>query len=209
MPSGADRNLLLGMLALQMRFVARDGLIGAMQAWTFDRDKPLGEILVERGLLMRLRLGLVEQLVAEHLADNGGDLERSLAAVGDVDRVSDALAGLGDAQIEASLVPLRRAAEHGHANEATIMLPPREVEAGRFEILRPHAQVDWASSSWPATTSSIARSRSRKSYPAMPTIRPAGSASFRKPRSPGGWNIRASCPSMAWASMPTVGRSTP
>lgn len=57
-----DRNLLFGILALQMEFVSRDQLIAAMHAWVLDKQKPLGEILVEqraladdaRGLLVRL-----------------------------------------------------------------------------------------------------------------------------------------------------------
>jgi hypothetical protein len=40
--SGADRNLLFGILALQLDFVQRDALIQAMHAWVLDRTKPLG-----------------------------------------------------------------------------------------------------------------------------------------------------------------------
>ena len=35
-----DRNLLFGILALQMDFISRDGLIGAMNAWVLQKDKP-------------------------------------------------------------------------------------------------------------------------------------------------------------------------
>ena len=40
LPSRADRNLLFGILALQMDFITRDGLVGAMQAWVFAKEKP-------------------------------------------------------------------------------------------------------------------------------------------------------------------------
>ena len=36
----ADRNLLFGILALQMDFIRRDDLIAAMHAWVLDKVKP-------------------------------------------------------------------------------------------------------------------------------------------------------------------------
>ena len=48
---GADRNLLFGILALQMDFVGRDALIAAMNAWVLDKSKRLGQILVEQQAL--------------------------------------------------------------------------------------------------------------------------------------------------------------
>ena len=44
--SSSDRNLLFGILALQMDFIGRDALVTAMNAWVLDKAKPLGEILV-------------------------------------------------------------------------------------------------------------------------------------------------------------------
>jgi hypothetical protein len=38
-PSGADRNLLFGILALQMDFVSRDGLIKGMNTWVLDKTR--------------------------------------------------------------------------------------------------------------------------------------------------------------------------
>ena len=43
-----DRNLLFGILAVQRDFITRDALI-AIQAWLLDKEKPWGQILVERG----------------------------------------------------------------------------------------------------------------------------------------------------------------
>ena len=47
----ADRNLLFGILALQMDFIGRDALVRAMNAWVLDKHKPLGEILVAQNTL--------------------------------------------------------------------------------------------------------------------------------------------------------------
>ena len=47
--SQVDRNLLFGILALQMDFITRDALIAAMNAWVLEKAKPLGQILAEQG----------------------------------------------------------------------------------------------------------------------------------------------------------------
>jgi len=49
--ANSDRNLLFGILALQMDFISRDALIAAMNAWIHDKTKPLGDILVEQQAL--------------------------------------------------------------------------------------------------------------------------------------------------------------
>ena len=46
-----DLNLLFGVLALQMDFIDRDALVGAMQAWVFAKDKTLGQILLDVALV--------------------------------------------------------------------------------------------------------------------------------------------------------------
>jgi hypothetical protein len=46
--SNADRNLLFGILALQMDFISRDALVAAMNAWVLEKSKPLGEFLREQ-----------------------------------------------------------------------------------------------------------------------------------------------------------------
>jgi hypothetical protein len=51
MPQTADRNLLLGILALQTDFITRDDLIAAMLAWSVAKNRPLEDILVDRGAL--------------------------------------------------------------------------------------------------------------------------------------------------------------
>src|SRR5437588_5871162 len=99
----ADRNLLFGILAVQMNFVGRDALIAAMHAWVLERSKPLGQILVEQRALSPSRQSLLEQLVDEHLAAHDGDAERSLAAVGGVGPIRDDLRPIPDLELHATL----------------------------------------------------------------------------------------------------------
>src|SRR5438128_8031712 len=77
----ADRNLLFGILALQMDFFGRDALIAAMNAWVLDKAKPLGQILLEQGQLSPERLQLLDALAGEHLKAHHNDPEQSLAAM--------------------------------------------------------------------------------------------------------------------------------
>src|SRR6516165_1107506 len=101
--SHADRNLLFGILAVQMSFVGRDALIAAMHAWVLERSRPLGRILVEQQALSPSRRSLLEQLVDEHLAAHGGDAEKSLAATGGLGAIRGELERAADPEILATL----------------------------------------------------------------------------------------------------------
>src|SRR5258708_2755328 len=99
----SDRNLLFGLLALQMDFLSRDQLIEAMNAWMVQKETPLGEILCSRGVLDPGDRGDIERLVARHIQRHGGDAQASLAAVRVEPAVRSALERLGDADLQASL----------------------------------------------------------------------------------------------------------
>jgi hypothetical protein len=71
-PPWAERNLLFGILALQMDFVSRDQLLAAMNAWVLDKARPLGQVLRDQGALAAGVYGLLEALVERHLARHGG-----------------------------------------------------------------------------------------------------------------------------------------
>src|SRR5206468_8322863 len=77
----SDRNLLFGILALQMDFITRDALVAAMNAWVLEKHRPLGEVLVERGALDPKFRALLEPMVAAHVERHGGDPAASLAAL--------------------------------------------------------------------------------------------------------------------------------
>jgi tRNA A-37 threonylcarbamoyl transferase component Bud32 len=125
---GADRNLLFGVLALQMDFVQRDALLAAMNAWVLDKARPLGQILVERQALRPDRRDLLEALVAQHLEVHGGDAEQSLAALG-VPPLRDGQNG--DLQATLSHVPA--------GPPSTVAYEPT-ADGGRYQVLRPHAR---------------------------------------------------------------------
>jgi len=140
--TAADRNLLFGILAVQMNFISRDALIAAMNAWVLDKHKPLGQILLDQNALAADTHQLLDALVQKHLDMHGGDAEKSLAAVSSVGSMRNELRQIDDADVQASLACVARdkAAEvDSFATRATSV--GQATSAGvRFRILRPHAK---------------------------------------------------------------------
>jgi hypothetical protein len=147
----ADRNLLLGVLALQMDFISRNALIAALHAWVCTKTTPLRQILLDQGALRGDTLALLEALVQKHL-EMHGDAIRSLAAVHSITAVRD------DPDLCRSLDHLRAASNEEEAFPTTqppavgqnegpgsYATPPPPLgtptSSGlRFRIVRPHAR---------------------------------------------------------------------
>jgi WD40 repeat protein/tRNA A-37 threonylcarbamoyl transferase component Bud32 len=106
----SDRNLLYSMLALQLNFVTRDALLSAMQAWVFDKGKPLGQILHEQGQLAAEHRQTLDQMVLEHFQGYDETLARP------------AFDSLADPE------------------QTQAYQPSTGANSGRYRILRPHAQ---------------------------------------------------------------------
>src|SRR5437763_1073719 len=97
---GSDRNLLFGILALQLDFISREALIAAMTAWTTAKGRPLGEILLEQNALTVERRALLEGLVREHLRQHGDDPQQSLATVSLTESVRRDLRQVTDSDVQ-------------------------------------------------------------------------------------------------------------
>jgi hypothetical protein len=132
----ADRNLLFGILALQMDFISREQLIAAMNAWVLDKGKALGDILVAQQALEPSRRALLGVLVEEHLRQHGNDPQQSLAAISSIRSVHAELAQIGDADVEHSLAHV--ASQYDPNTTVSLTTPAAAGE--RYRILRPHAQ---------------------------------------------------------------------
>jgi eukaryotic-like serine/threonine-protein kinase len=130
----ADRNLLFGILALQMDFITRDQLIAAMSAWALAKHRPLGEILVEQKALPPAKRDLLEPLVDQHVKDHGNDPQKSLAAVSSVSSIREQLKAVPDADVQVSL------GFFGINTDSTISHVESSGDASRYRILRPHAR---------------------------------------------------------------------
>jgi serine/threonine-protein kinase len=138
----ADRNLLFGILALQMDFVSRDGLVAAMNAWVLDKGKPLGQILCDQGAMRADNHALLNALVERHLEMHGNDPERSLAALSSVGSVRRDLEQVADADVQASLAHVSANRQDDTPPPVTLVSTVGEPTGSglRYSILRPHAK---------------------------------------------------------------------
>jgi hypothetical protein len=100
-----DRNLLFGLLALQIGLIDQDQLLAAFRAWSRDKARSLADHLAGRGDLDAEQRALIDSLVAQHLKKHGGSTEKSLAALIVGRSTHDSLAQAGGPDIEASLAP--------------------------------------------------------------------------------------------------------
>ena len=153
--SQSDRNVLFGVLALQMEFITQAGLIGALQAWTLQKSRPLGELLVELGQMSAEDRAALEPMVDRHVVRHGGSAEQSLAAISSVSEIAAELRELNDADLQHSLqhvegLESRQAGSMSgvNADEDPPQIQPTMLEtmqeeaqpAMRFQLLRPHAE---------------------------------------------------------------------
>jgi eukaryotic-like serine/threonine-protein kinase len=158
----ADRNLLFGVLAVQMGFVSRDQLVAAMAAWARDKSRPVGDILREQKVLAPDEQDLLDALVTKHLVRNGNDLGRCMASVGPAGPIAEALSAITDPMFQTSLGTLRSSGVVAESSGATNVdvyatragsmvgvssaassgsAPAAATErAGRFRVVRPHAR---------------------------------------------------------------------
>jgi serine/threonine-protein kinase len=143
MSADADCNLLFGVLAIQLDFINRDALLRAMNAWVLEKDKPLGQVLVEQQALAPDRRALLEALVQEHLKAHQGDPAQSLASVSSIGSLRDDLKEIADSDLGASLdrVSVRRTPVRDAAATGEYVSAGTPTSSGlRFTILRPHAR---------------------------------------------------------------------
>jgi eukaryotic-like serine/threonine-protein kinase len=138
----ADRNLLFGVLAVQMDFISRDELIAAMNAWVLDKQIPLAEHLLGRGALAADERNLLESLVRKHLQRHADDPEKSLAAVAEADTVREVLAKVADVNVRASLSGLATVEHRADSSvpDGAPNVDPRPAGGSRFRVLRAHAK---------------------------------------------------------------------
>ena len=136
--STADRNLLFGVLALQMDFIGRDTLISAMNAWVLDKQTSIGQILIAQGALAADQAFLIDSLVdarCRPLPEEDGSLRTTLEHLS---RINDADIRSGVASLETTTIGPTRS----HDPNRTVSLPPLTTtpNARRFRVLAMHAE---------------------------------------------------------------------
>jgi serine/threonine-protein kinase len=145
MAIASDRNLLLGLLAVQMDFVSADQLVAGMGRWVLAKDRPLEDHLAESGVISADSAKLLSALVDKHIERHGGRAEQSLAALRGAEPMTQALSSLGDADVQRSLGHATTP-HHGETptigdRHATLAVPKSRGDdaSERYQVLRPLA----------------------------------------------------------------------
>ncbi len=96
--TSADRNLLFGVLAVQLDFVSRDDLVAATNQWKQNKDQPLSKVFISQGKLNDEESKLIESVVQKHLERNGKDARKSLESIEAFQAIRTTLGELPDTE---------------------------------------------------------------------------------------------------------------
>jgi WD40 repeat protein len=77
-----DRNLLFGVMAVQLKFVTPQALMEAAAAWATNRDVSLKDYLLENKVVTEKIANMIEGLLDEQVAAHGGDVRATLHSFG-------------------------------------------------------------------------------------------------------------------------------
>jgi tetratricopeptide (TPR) repeat protein len=133
--SSPDRNLLFGVLALQLELIDERQFAQACSAWATRKDTPLADVLRDLGWLSPDDRCEVERLVERKLKKHGGDVRQSLAAAVD-GPTRDVLENVADEDVHKSVSTLAPVA--GYVLMQTVDQPTEQ--RSRYTLTRLHGE---------------------------------------------------------------------
>ncbi len=139
----ADRNLLLGVLALQLGFIGQEDLVAAVRTWAGEKARPLGDVLLELGALDAEGRDLLVALVRKRLERPSGGASPLLAStVRDPRSVQVELRGIEDPEVGQAVARLMTPGTEDSVNRGLTVQPwPGPLPGGgRFRKERFHAR---------------------------------------------------------------------
>src|SRR5438067_1502852 len=134
-PLTPDRNLLFGVLALQLELIDDGKFAQACSAWATRKNVPLATVLQDLGWLTDDDRREVERLIERKLKKHGGDARRSLAAVAD-GATCDIIRSIADDDVQKSISSLPPAA--GYVLMKTVDQPAEH--SSRYTLTRLHGE---------------------------------------------------------------------
>ncbi len=141
-----DRNLLVGILGLQMEFVTESQLISAMQAWIFRKADKIEDILLEQQAIKPETRDFLTGMAERHIALHHNDPAQSLASLSSLGPVRKQLRNLEDDDVSQSITRIGMMRGDQNLPDAamirdTVTMPANSGSVSeRFQILRPHAK---------------------------------------------------------------------
>ncbi len=143
----ADRNLLTGMIALQLEFINRDELLVALRKWVSDKEQSLAQILRDQQQISADEHAQLEALVGEHLQRHDVALENDPLADGSIESIRQIVQEMNNPELEAGLTQAWVESQSADRTATRVRLPETGASADaarstgpRFRILRPHAK---------------------------------------------------------------------
>lgn len=137
-----DRNLLFGVMAVQLRRVTPAQLVEVAAAWATDPSRDLADRLVEAGALSARDRELLERLVGEAVAAHDGDATATLSLFGGDDVVRHSFCGAvertpsgGGGVSSAPTTP-----PPGSFQTESVQQPEVEEAAGRYTLRSEHGR---------------------------------------------------------------------
>ncbi len=135
----SDRNLLLGILALQLDFIQQHQLIAAMQQWLLHKSTKLEDILLRQDAIDEEKRDFLVSIVQKHLQFHDDDPKESLASLSSLSSVKKELDKLADPDLHATLAGVSANWQGDKSADATqSMVSDGMSQFGRYRILRPH-----------------------------------------------------------------------
>ncbi|MEM8944461.1 MAG: WD40 repeat domain-containing serine/threonine protein kinase [Planctomycetota bacterium] len=133
-----NRDLLYGVLAVQMGYVDRRQLISAIGSRHAGDLESMGDVLLHQQVIDEECKRSLDQLVEDHIALHGNDSAKSLATLGGIGSLENELRTLGFSDVNATLAHL----------PSTVAATPRGStakndtvgESNRFRVLHTHAK---------------------------------------------------------------------
>jgi tetratricopeptide (TPR) repeat protein len=133
-----DRNLLFGVLCLQVDLIDNSQFAEACAAWAARKDSSLADLLLQRGWITTEDREQVEDLLCCKLRKHAGDVHASLVKAAGAD-VRRALAALADPDIDRSLAATPCQSD-GRIVPPTLATSGAATEDGRYSRLSLHAR---------------------------------------------------------------------
>jgi serine/threonine-protein kinase len=138
---GAERELIVGLLALQNGLVDQVQLVAAFQVWTRDKGRGLDEHLVALGHLDERERSTLRAMLDLYLERRGGEAGEGLATMEVGRSTREAIRELGDPELTASLGRLGPGSTGADADRtATSTVGAATGDGQRFRVLRPYAR---------------------------------------------------------------------
>ncbi len=132
-----DRNLLFGVIALQDDFIDQAQFADVCAGWAMRMDRPLADLLKERGWLSDSDCQDIERKLARKLKKHRNDPRATLASMADAE-LRDVLQSIASPDLNHTLRELAPAT--GHRLVETLVPPSDQRSSLRYTLSRMHAQ---------------------------------------------------------------------